>query len=622
MALFAYQDLAPEEIVTLARLANAAYAGEDAPEGWRTLDGDDIGFSGGIFRGFFEDGYYTAGIGALLSAHARVMTDGDTLALAFRGTDTVVDYPLYIEILNSDSFVGNFDPLLDTLADYIAGESFAEILVTGHSLGAAAANELRDVAADRYDGAFEDAAFVAFASPELFETGDILNVGFEDDWVFKAVERTTPLASTQPDFTSATNNLVWYDDTYASASFAEPFFNPLDDVTAHAIANYIDASERITSSPYYDAMDRDTVVILVATNLLVTDKESPTSDHFGDPAHYIGRDDPDYVVGGTAADTIEGRAGDDLLEGAAGDDLLNGGTGRDTAAYRSAFADYAVTRNDDGSVTVEQISGSPSDGTDRLVDVERASFADRTIVLDGLVTGDVFAIIGTDGNDFIAGDPVSDIISGLAGDDTLNGRAGNDLLDGGDDDDRLLGRRGEDVLRGGSGDDRLAGAGGSDIILGAGGRDAAAGGSGDDAIDGGAGRDRLAGGAGNDAVLGRAGADRMAGGTGDDRLDGGAHRDVLRGGSGEDTLDGGAGPDVLSGGAGADTFVFASGRAPDRVRDFAPDEDMILLEGPLAAARATAGFSDDGSDLLLTAGGRTLAVLEGLGGTEDLPTLL
>ncbi len=71
-------------------------------------------------------------------------------------------------------------------------------------------------------------------------------------------------------------------------------------------------------------------------------------------------------------------------------------------------------------------------------------------------------IIGTNGNDTIAGTVEDDILDGLSGNDTINGLGGND---------RIIGGAGNDVINGGDGDDSLIGEAGTDVLSGGGGRD-------------------------------------------------------------------------------------------------------------------------------------------------------
>lgn len=204
-------------------------------------------------------------------------------------------------------------------------------------------------------------------------------------------------------------------------------------------------------------------------------------------------------------------------------------------------------------------------------------------------------IRGGAGADLLEGGAHGDVMAGRGGDDRLIGGDGADLLRGGAGDDRLEGGRGADRLEGGAGRDRLSGDGGDDhlaggadddALLGGPGRDRIHGGAGDDVLRGGAGKDSLQGADGADALMGQAGADALLGGAGDDLLSGGAGADALDGGDGNDRLSGGAGADrlrggagddLLSGGAGADAFIFAPGDGTDRILDFDPSEDRLIL---------------------------------------------
>ncbi len=81
-------------------------------------------------------------------------------------------------------------------------------------------------------------------------------------------------------------------------------------------------------------------------------------------------------------------------------------------------------------------------------------------------------IVGTNGNDYLAGSGHDDTIIGLRGNDTILGGAG---------DDRLYGGNGNDVITGGSGADRIDAGPGSDTVNAADGeRDVINCGSGDD----------------------------------------------------------------------------------------------------------------------------------------------
>ncbi|MEM8852281.1 MAG: hypothetical protein AAGD34_01195 [Pseudomonadota bacterium] len=617
MGLFAFGDLQADEVVTLAELADSAYANEDAPAGWTTLLADDLGFEGSTTRGSFQGNYYETGLSSAFLGYARVLQNGDSLTISFRGTDSVADYILYPEIINFDSFVKNFAPLLESVSDYISANGIADVFVTGHSLGAAAVNELQNLAASNTVeitddtsvdyGDFADATYVAFASPEIFKDADVLNIGFEDDWVFKAVERETPLSSAQPDFASATNNVVWFDETYASSDFAFPLFNPYSDTTAHHVENYISAAMRIPQSIYYDQMDRNSVVILVDVDSEVTDKKAPTSDHFGDPAFYIGRDVADIISGGTAGDFISGFAGDDTLAGNEGNDKIDGGDGLDQAIYNSVSTDYTITDNGKGLYIISQTGGDKLDGTDKVRNVEQAVFTDMTIDLSSDTGGpageaptepepntgpsvierfDPALQLLQEPGRLLIGTPEPDRLQGGSGDDEARGKGGDDTINGRKGDDGLFGDANDDLILGGNGSDLLVGGTGNDVLKGENGRDFLNGEGGNDLLEGGDGRDALFGDGGNDSLFG---------------------------GDGNDYLKGDSGRNELTGGEGDDDFVISSRGKTDIVLDFVSGEDTIVFQGDfLFGQYSDLSFRNDDEGLKIYYDGTLAVLLAGL----------
>ncbi|KEJ87703.1 calcium-binding protein, partial [Sulfitobacter donghicola] len=76
-------------------------------------------------------------------------------------------------------------------------------------------------------------------------------------------------------------------------------------------------------------------------------------------------------------------------------------------------------------------------------------------------------------------------------------------------DDTVLGTNGQDVIAGQAGNDSVLAGGGNDMIFG---------GEGDDILTGGQGRDTIEGGAGDDFIFGALGADVATGGEGTDRF--------------------------------------------------------------------------------------------------------
>ena len=93
-----------------------------------------------------------------------------------------------------------------------------------------------------------------------------------------------------------------------------------------------------------------------------------------------GDNNANVLAGTVNADTISGLGGNDTLFGGGGDDTLDGGTGTDTADYGQPLAGYRFGTDSSGRVTVTDIdAGNGYHGTDSLIGVEQALFADGTV---------------------------------------------------------------------------------------------------------------------------------------------------------------------------------------------------------------------------------------------------
>ncbi|HWC10465.1 MAG TPA: calcium-binding protein, partial [Acidimicrobiales bacterium] len=103
-------------------------------------------------------------------------------------------------------------------------------------------------------------------------------------------------------------------------------------------------------------------------------------------------------------------------------------------------------------------------------------------------------IIGTAGNDNLAGDRNPDVILGLGGNDRIAAGGGNDIVCAGTGIDQVSGGTGADVLLGGQDVDIIAGDDGDDALFGEVGNDTLDGGVGIDLLDGWVGSDRCVGG--------------------------------------------------------------------------------------------------------------------------------
>ncbi|WP_236759713.1 calcium-binding protein [Agrobacterium tumefaciens] len=99
----------------------------------------------------------------------------------------------------------------------------------------------------------------------------------------------------------------------------------------------------------------------------------------------------------------------------------------------------------------------------------------------------------------------------------------------------------------------------ADLLTGSAGNDRVHAYQGDDTVSAGAGNDFVDGGVGSDVINGDKGNDVLFGGVGNDQLLGGDDNDLIFGGSGNDSLEGGADSDRLFGEAGDDTLMGGQG---------------------------------------------------------------
>lgn len=124
----------------------------------------------------------------------------------------------------------------------------------------------------------------------------------------------------------------------------------------------------------------------------------------------------DVLIGIDGNDTLQGLDGDDLLNGAIGDDNIDGGNGTDTAYFSGNRSDYIVTAVSGGFTVADTRSGSSTDGTDVVVNVELFRFADGTLAATDLLMPGAGSMGG------------NDTLTAGAGDGVLDGGAGTDTV--------------------------------------------------------------------------------------------------------------------------------------------------------------------------------------------------
>lgn len=299
---FGYSGL---ELERLRDLAQAAYANQGQPANEVSLGPTDLGLPSSQF----DDHYWYNGE----EAHANVTVNENTLTLAFRGTDKIPgdlqDYPgLLVEPLeNTTAYIWQFEPLLNAVADYVSdpANGIENVDVTGHSLGAAAVNQLRDVTwnSSEYDDAFDGATYAAYASPNIEnDSGPIFNIGHSNDQVFRSIENYSDGNET------AMDNVLYFEGHFGRG------------IAAHDLDKYGATLDRLNDALVLDDfqdLDEDTNVLVDGSKYTVT----PAETH--KPHALLGQpDSSDVIKGGSADDVIIGGGGWDLVTGGEGDDTF------------------------------------------------------------------------------------------------------------------------------------------------------------------------------------------------------------------------------------------------------------------------------------------------------------
>ncbi len=395
MSFLLNTNLTMDEVILLAKASQAAYADKALLDRWHPITPYQLGLSSR-----YQDGNYFQSLPGFGASSALVLESDDKskIILSFRGTDVediisrsidTSDYPqLVLSSLSDLAYIHNFDPLLKALSDYIGTQSVG-LYVTGHSLGAGAANQLADIATIKYDGRYASAKFVAFASPKITDSNGILNIGFENDPVYKFGGRSI-------DNLSSTDNLVWASDAYMGGDDGGVIpipFNP-NTTDAHGIENYIYAMERLRASSYYDLTSFDSPIIFDHAFGQVHDRNP---DRGGHVTYLLGEaGSNDQISGGNGDDFIEGSSGDDAISGGLGNDTIDGGEGIDTAMYALTRDHYHITFNG-ATATIQAIFQPPliNEGTDVLTNIEKFNFGGVIYTKEQLTTALSFPELGT-----------------------------------------------------------------------------------------------------------------------------------------------------------------------------------------------------------------------------------
>lgn len=529
MPIFDYRGADGRALLSDAYELGLWYTGNFANAGWRALTAEELG----VASSHVDSGGFFTGEG-LLDAQANILAkveDGRIvkLAVAYTATNNGTDVADY-SAMADDSYCHAFDYLLEAVRTFAIahGISGREVLVTGYSLGAGAANTMAAERDDSWGGFYRDSDYLPAAVPKLTEVANVFNFGFENDVVHRvtgegdkdanADSPTQGIVHNDVPYATTTDNIVLFNDTYANPLFpVAPFTlaNVPEGWSAHLDGTEFNPVRLISGSHFYDYMEMDsTIVIAYLTEQLrgsvwVEDKQTSTSSHFGSLAFILGGDSADRLGDGRADDFLDGFGGDDLIRISRGNDAVHGGSGTDTVIVAGSVADYDVVRLADGTVYLHDRAGIY--GLDELVSVERLKgdallSPTYAVTRGGLDTSDLLGVdIG-----YVAhreGGAVADTLRASAAGERLFGLGGDDRLVGGAGDDLLVGGTGRDLISGGLGRNAMFGGAGNDHLLAGAGDDALSGGVGGDLFDfagGLVGEDRI-----TDFDMGEQGDDRM-----------------------------------------------------------------------------------------------------------------
>jgi len=479
------------------------------PPGWRNISPSELGLGGdrldilGNYKG------ETPGLlPNILAGQARVLGKFDAggnlekTAISFAGTSNVTDVIEYTSMLN-DTYIDQFDYLLDAVADYTAdnGLDGEDVYVTGYSLGAGATNNMHAKKDTEWDGFYADSQYLGVAVPVISDGDDILNFGFENDVVHRMIGEGNNsdvlrglLSGNDREYANTTDNVVLFDDLYALPTWPQGVFAGanLTNWYAHIGGVFINPVEIIGSSTFYEVIEQDSAVIIANLSDLtrpihwVSDKQTVTSDHYRDPSFVLGTDKADKIADGPTDDFLEGFGGADQFRTGHGNDIVDGGEGHDVVELKGKVGHYEYIKLDDGTVFANHKAGTF--GLDEFRSVEKLQFAALNLlgiellplkyaITDTAVQRPGQKVLfadheeGTNGDDTLDGTDRGDFLFGLDGDDTISGFKGNDLIHGGDGNDVLDGDSGHDQIHGGFGDDVLIGSVGNDTLSGGTGSD-------------------------------------------------------------------------------------------------------------------------------------------------------
>lgn len=435
MGIFDYkQDGNSSEIVKEAAIVQS-YAWETSGEtvtfngegGWKVLTAQDLNYYGftNEYNEFFGESLL------FLSAESNILGKYDengklvSIGISFWGTgtrpddanflintllDAVMDASAALVPGSANYYVYNaFNNLMTCVKDFAQANGLTgdDVIVTGHSLGGMAVNSMATLSAwGHWDGFYENASYVAFASPTQNTVDDkVLNIGYENDPVFRILDGQSltndSLVYHDQPIEGATNNIVNFNEFYAGLKGLTGFqslLNP-DSWSAHSGSGYYDGTLRILNSEAYKYTHLDSTVIVstlseeLRSSVIVQDFHRSPVEHTG-TTFLIGTETSDIIRGGNGNDYLSGLEGNDTFILSGGYDVIYGGSGENTVQLAGSLADYSIAKgNSDELYFKNNTTGMITKASNIAgVSVQSATSADSaesyTVQSDGIAAGE------------------------------------------------------------------------------------------------------------------------------------------------------------------------------------------------------------------------------------------
>ncbi|PYC41395.1 polyurethane esterase [Pseudomonas protegens] len=459
------------EAITLALYAGNP-TGEALPgTSWRPISASQLGYQGHVSAQGTISGEQSSVSDAQVEILGKYDGAGQLLSIGigFRGTDSLKDGLNDLQAAFVSGFADNysrlaFDNLLCKVAAFAAaqGLSGSDVLVTGHSLGGLAVNSLATLSTEHWGGFYQDAHYLAFASPTQSASDKVLNIGYENDPVFRALDGThfnaSSLGTHDKPQESATNNIVSFTDHYSSLSgklVPQSILNPWS-WSAHSAVDYAAALNRVINSDFYDLTSRDSTVVVSNLSedkrdqVWVKDLNLYADQHSGS-TFIIGTQSNDLLHGGKGNDYLDGGAGDDRFRDDGGYNIIHGGSGHNVLQLQQPLKNFSIANDGDGTLYVRDAYGGISMTRDigALVSHEAGSWwqllgkdVSYSVAADGLQNGNQWTAY----NHSLNGDAYGNALVASVNGDWLFGHGGDDLLSSDKANVTFVGGAGNDVM--------------------------------------------------------------------------------------------------------------------------------------------------------------------------------